>query len=185
MEIKFEFKINGMPWEKGQPTAYIVWPEKDSESQAFASQKYDSEPLKKWHNAILNAAKKAMFREPRLFGGSLGMQIVYFLPRPLAHYKSDGSIKKAYSEVLPVQARTGVNRLNRAIIEGIEGVVIHDRNHIVIQNSMKMYRATGSVVVKIWNVTARDIDPEVMAIPQQLDFEGLLGDNGSYSRIDE
>lgn len=161
MEKVLEFSVIGRPWEKGNPKAFIEWPRKEEEGkQPHARQRYDSDPLKVWHEAVTNAATKAMFYQPRLLSGTLGIVTVFKIPRPKAHYSADGLLKPAYVDASPIQDRTGINLLQRAIVEGIEGIVIHSRNQFLFEIPSKEFAEGGGATIRIYSVSRVDVATE-------------------------
>ena len=171
--MEIEFTVNGHPWEKGNPKPYIIWGQdietpdgEKAKSKTFASQRYESEPLRHWHNAVRDAANDVMFREPRLMKGFVGICTVFHIQRPEAHYNSYGDVNSDHAIDLPGGKYTTTNRLHRAVIEALEGIVYFERTQIVQEACLKRYGDKGHAEIKIWNIAPH----KIYGSPEQLDF---------------
>lgn len=85
--------------------------------------------LKPWRKAIAAAAREAYDGEP--YRGAVTAEIDFWFRRPLSHYGTGRNAEKLKPHAPPRHTqKPDVDKLLRAVLDGITGVVIHDDSQV-------------------------------------------------------
>lgn len=143
-------------WERGQYTKpYFRWNWPDA--------------YKTWRVKARIAAKEAMVLHPRPIYGVLAVHAVFYWGRPKNHYSPTGSVKDHFKETCPQQWPLN-HELLRGAIDALAGVVFDSITDIVQLQSDKLWADEGSSVITVRQISPRDVDPAIRALPEQLDL---------------
>lgn len=108
---------------KGQQRAFVV-PSNERE-------------LRSWRADIASAAADAMAGQPPIAGRPVQVIIEFMLLRPSGHLRTDGTPRPGAPR--SVAKRPDIDKLCRAVLDGITGVVIHDDGQVSTLRAVKMY----------------------------------------------
>lgn len=109
------------------------------------------ERLLPWRQAIANQASEAMAgREP--FAGPVAVEASFHFRRPLAHFGT-GRNADALKPSAPIvrASKPDLDKLLRAIFDGMAGIVYRDDGQVVDVYACKHYGAP-SVRIRVWEV---------------------------------
>lgn len=125
---KIEFVVGGTPQPQGSTSAFV----RNGKTIVTSANK----KLKPWRKAVTQAAMEAVKREqfrPFTKHEPVYCTMVFYLPRPK-------SVKRDYHTVKP-----DLDKLIRAILDSLTGVVFVDDSQVVGINSVKFYRYVAGV----------------------------------------
>lgn len=83
--------------------------------------------LKPWRAQIADAAGQAM-NGAGLMSGPLIVQVYAYLPRPKSHYRRSGELRDDAPEYVGV--RPDLDKLARAVLDGMTGIVFRDDSQV-------------------------------------------------------
>jgi Holliday junction resolvase RusA-like endonuclease len=131
------FIVRGVPKSKG---SYAQGRRKDGGTFVRPA----SPATKKWEKLVKEEAKKIMGHETRArppLSGPVKVTARFFMPRPKNHYDSKGKLKwwsPMYSAVRP-----DLDKLERALNDGLMPYVLSDDGQIVAHDTCKVYVLEG------------------------------------------
>lgn len=134
---RVEFFAEGLPQTKGSARAFVRG------GRAVVTN--DNPKAKAWAAEVSEAAREAMDGR-ELLDGPLAVELVFSLPRPLAHSTSKGLRPTAPRYV---SARPDVDKLARCALDALTGVVFGDDSQVARLVATKVYAsgAAGAQVV--------------------------------------
>lgn len=146
------FSVRGIPITQGNKTAFVAG---DRAVMREGRTKKANEKFKMWRHAINDEARKAMGDLP-MIAGPVALTAHFTLPRPASAPKR--------RRTWPIGARSGdVDKLARALLDGMTGVCFGDDAQVVRLNVRKDYGAQPGVEVLfdgIGDEGTPDIDQE-------------------------
>jgi len=146
--MRVEFRCDGIPQTKGSAKAFM------RPGMKFPVVTNDNAKCKPWQAGVTQAAAAAMKGEP--WRGPVMLTLVFYMPRPKGHYgtgKNAGMLRPS----APVHHTTkpDLDKLVRAVKDGLTGVVYGDDSQVVWINARKEYASivhTCGVEVRASNV---------------------------------
>lgn len=135
-ERRITFYVYGTPIPQGSLTAHAS---RRKDGSLFAAVHYPSgSKLHKWRNAIGRAAR-AEWGDVETTYNAVEIHLDYYFKRPLTHYKTlDMVLKEGYSkyhhEYVP-----DLDKLVRATMDAIAGIVYHDDRQVIELSARKLY----------------------------------------------
>jgi Holliday junction resolvase RusA-like endonuclease len=118
--MSVSFTVRGLPVPQGSSKAFVV--------AGRARITSASKGLPAWRNAIATAAASAMGERP-VMTGPVSVEVCFYLPRPAS----------APKRVLVPATRPDVDKLLRALLDGITGVVLKDDSLVVDVTALKRF----------------------------------------------
>lgn len=128
------FTVRGSPVPQGSAKAFIAG------GRAHLATR--SAPLLAWRTAIATAAAAAMGDEP-VMEGPVNVRATFLLARPAS----------APKRVTLPATRPDLDKLLRALLDGITGVVVGDDSRVVRVVAEKVYGMAPGVTVTVWDAT--------------------------------
>lgn len=125
------FTVRGTPVPQGSAKPFIAG--------GRARLATRSAPLMAWRTAIATAASTAMGDEP-VIDGPVNVRATFHLPRPAS----------APKRVTLPATRPDLDKLLRALLDGITGVVVGDDSRVVRVIAEKVYGLAPGVTVTVW-----------------------------------
>ena len=138
MDQPIVFRVIGKPAPKGSPR--VVTKGKGGKPLPFPRVLKDSKATVSWHQAVAGTAEIAMRARAPFAGKALSVAVVFRLRRPKGHYGKKGlrPSAPAYPAVKP-----DLDKLVRATMDPLEGVVFDGDSRIVLLNAEKHYADLG------------------------------------------
>jgi crossover junction endodeoxyribonuclease RusA len=96
-----------------------------------------SKKLGPWRKRVEATAREAWLGEEPL-EGPIGVELSFLLPRPKHHYKASGGVKDWAARRDHV-TRPDLDKLVRAVLDGITGIVIRDDSQVYHIEAEKSY----------------------------------------------
>lgn len=107
-----------------------------------------------------------------LFVGAVGVEVVFFLPRPLAHFSGRRRSHPVRADA-PVFSSTlpDADKLVRGLLDGLTGVAWGDDSQVAVIQAEKRYAAPepAGARVAVWALAE---GPAVVTLDLDLDEEG-------------
>lgn len=143
------FRVHGKCEPQGSSTAFVPT---DKRGQPFrraggsivVNVTSDNPALKGWR-AKVEAAARAAYRDPVIEGISLGVQATFFLKRPEGHWgtgRNAGRLKDS-APARPITIPDH-DKLLRAVLDGMTGIVYHDDSLVTASFPRKVYAVPGN-----------------------------------------
>lgn len=131
---RIQFAVRGIPVAQGSPRAFIAGGRAVVVSGA-KGQGSHGQGLHAWRTAIASEARSAMTALPAL-GGPVQVLARFVMARPKSHLRSDGTstVKGA-----PRYPRLDIDKLSRALLDGLTGVVFDDDSQVVWLSAEKAW----------------------------------------------
>jgi Holliday junction resolvase RusA-like endonuclease len=127
------FFVAGQPGTKGSARAI---PFEGKDGRLRASLKNDSTKAKPWAACVSAGAAVAMKGTAPL-AGPVEVRLVFHLPRPLKHYRSDGTLKPAAPHL--VTTKPDGDKLERCTWDALTGIAFRDDAVIARWSGEKRY----------------------------------------------
>jgi len=127
-----EFMVHGMPIAQGSKRAIT------SRGRTFMVDD-NKENLRPWRQEIAQVAAEAMDGDG-VWSGPIFVRIMFFLPRPRGHF-GKGRNEERLRPTAPIAPHTkpDVDKLVRAVLDALTGVVFHDDAQVVDLFATKVY----------------------------------------------
>jgi len=95
--------------------------------------------LKPWRQDVAGAAVAAM-NGSSPYSGPVSVKVMFFLPRPKSHYGTGRNSEhlKSAAPVAPA-VKPDVDKLTRAVLDALTGIVFHDDSQVVDLYAHKVY----------------------------------------------
>ena len=119
------FRVTGIPIPQGSMKARVIGKNRAS---VFHS---SSAKLKKWRRNVSMSAKSAIPEKDRLKDTPLSLRLVFELPRPATARRPAPSVKP------------DLDKLVRAVFDGLEGVAFTNDSRVVSLEASKSYAPDG------------------------------------------
>jgi Holliday junction resolvase RusA-like endonuclease len=163
------FRVDGTPAPKGSMRAFTV-PLRNGGVAARVIP--DNRPqARSWSAEVAGAAREAMAQTPMFAGEALAVRVTFRLVRPAGHFGKAGLKRSA--PTLP-KVKPDLDKLLRATMDPLEGVVYDGDSRIVVFDARKVYAGPGELAgadIAIEAVGA----PAVRAVRQQLALDATNG----------
>ena len=129
-----EFIVYGQPIPKGSMRA--INHKATGKAIAMAANR---DKLKPWEARVSLAAREAWKGEP--LHGPMQVSLRFQLARPAFHYGPgrNRDVLKKSAPTCPIIKKNGIDKLVRAVLDGLTGVVFGDDGQVVILDSSKYY----------------------------------------------
>lgn len=151
------FRVDGLPIPQGWVRAFSV--------RGVIHYAHGSPGLAKWRKSVADKAKQAApFGTPTM--AAVRVAITFDMPRPKDHRGAHGL--KPWAIGAQVTKRPDLDRLIRAVLDAITGVLIVDDAQVVYLAAAKRYADSPGALVF---VTAADAEPSP---PTNLEWDGFL-----------
>lgn len=150
---EFQVFIPGKPQTKGSAKAF---PFKRKDGSLGVSVTNDNAKSKPWQEAISAAVKAdlakrrhgAKYRHAEeLYTGPVSLSIQIVVQRPKSHLSKDGSVKPRQPSFPLV--KPDMDKVERAILDGLTGVFYEDDNQVVHKRTTKIY-ADAANPLGVW-----------------------------------
>jgi crossover junction endodeoxyribonuclease RusA len=107
---------------------------------------------KPWRQEVANAGLGVVpiGGAPLFPDGPLGLELVFFRPRPRAHYRASGEVRDR-APACPT-TRPDVLKLARAVEDALTGVLWRDDSQIVDERLLKRWGEPARVEIGAWRV---------------------------------
>ena len=144
------FRVIGTPAPKGSPR--VITKGKGGRPLPFPKVLKDSKRTESWHQAVAGTAEIAMRAREAFTGEALSVAVVFRLRRPKGHYGKKGlrSSAPVYPAVKP-----DLDKLVRATMDPLEGVVFDGDSRIVLLKAEKQYAALGEAEGAVLTIALR------------------------------
>lgn len=134
------FRVFGVPKTQGSMRAIIA----RGTGRAIAL--HDQDPaLRSWRTVVADAARQA---HRGLMDGPLGVTLVFHLPVPTSRPETLRTPKQRWQWLFPWR-RPDLDKLERAILDSLTGVLFRDDAQIVAVTKRKSYGAEPGVEVLV------------------------------------
>jgi len=129
-----------------------------------------SDAFDKWFAAVARAAEIAMMNEERLFSGVIRVEIVINWRRPDGHFLN-GVKRGEFIDDAPLQDPP-VFTIGRGVAEAMERIVYYNQNQVDDARVRKVWgERIHETEITVSQVRPRDVDPRLMGLPEQMEFE--------------
>jgi endodeoxyribonuclease RusA len=165
-EPDLTIEVFGDPKTKGSTKSFVPQcsdgtPVRRPDGRLMVVTKNDAgEPAEAWAGIVAAAAGEAVSAAgfaPIAVGG-IAVSVDFFLSRSKSHYgtgRNAGQLKESAAPY-PVGSKFDVDKLLRAVLDPLKGVVWHDDGQVVVALPLKRYadgRSTGAVI-RVWRLPA-------------------------------
>jgi len=135
------FSVHGKPVPQGSLVAHVKG---ERASIHYAS----GSGLAVWRNQVTAAARDA-WGVDNVYGGPMGVALTFRMKRPLSHYRDlQGTVKPSARDARP-DVMPDLDKLVRAILDSLTGVVWRDDGQVVDITASKVYADTPGVDIVI------------------------------------
>lgn len=131
------FFVPGVPAPKGSARAYTY---KRKGGGLGARVDHDCKRTRAWAAAVSSFASVEMAGRPPI-EGPVAVRIIFGLPRPRSHYKASGDLKA--SAPMDHTSKPDTDKLLRASLDGLTGVVFEDDRQVAFSPVGKVYAPPG------------------------------------------
>ena len=138
MTSELEFSVRGLPVAQGTARAFVA----GGKARIATDSNRSNSPIGAWRGAIARAASDAMGQAPAWTGPV--MVIAHFVfPRPASHYLPANRKRPAPELRLDaprfVVVKPDLDKLCRALLDGITNVVVRDDSQVAGIRAWKVY----------------------------------------------
>lgn len=133
------FTVYGTPVPQGSKTAFMAGGRPVVVEQGRAK-------LRPWRAQVADAAAQAM-NGGGLMAGPVMVELYAYMPRPKRHYRANGELREDAPEWVGV--RPDLDKLVRAVLDGLSGVVFRDDAQVAGLATEKTYGDPPRVEVKV------------------------------------
>jgi Holliday junction resolvase RusA-like endonuclease len=120
-------RIPGVPRTKGSTRSFL--------SKGRIVTTSDNVNLKSWEHTVRVCALEAGMHPT---AGSAHVTVHFHMPRPKSHFRTNGEVK-GNCEHWPHAKKPDLDKLARAILDGLDGVVYHDDAQVCSLHALKTY----------------------------------------------
>lgn len=128
------FAVRGIPVVQGSPRAFVAGGRARVVSGATGTGSH-GQSLHAWRTAIATEARSAMAGLPS-FGGPVSVLARFVFGRPRSHLRSDGMTTLPRAPRYP---RLDIDKLSRALLDGLAGVCFDDDSQVVWLSAEKAW----------------------------------------------
>ena len=148
MKHVITFFIPGIPQTQGSKKAFVI-PGTNRATIVDAKPK----ALKCWRSAIADAALTVWHEAPTR--APISMFVRFYFPRPKSHFRT-GKNSHLLSDRAPIYhvGKPDVDKLGRAILDALTGVVYHDDSQVFQLELMKVYvveKQKPGAKIRMWS----------------------------------
>lgn len=134
----------------------------------------DSKRSRPWKQEIAGRASEEMRGRP-LLRGPIAVELTFYLPRPKGHHGKHGVRRSA--PAFPI-VRPDIDKLSRAVLDALSGVVYADDAQIVEKTARKRYGEPARVEITIRELEgALPLDEETIVGPATITLELPASEN--------
>jgi len=138
------FSVLGVPQPKGSARA---WPVRRPGGRIGVAVSSDNRRrLRGWTELVQAAAIEAGVRP--ILAGPVAVRIVFTLPRPKAHYRTNGTVRPSKQARLPA-GRPDLDKLVRAVLDALSGLAWRDDGQVTELATAKRYGEIPGVTVEV------------------------------------
>lgn len=135
------FSVNARPVPQGSLVAHV----KDNKASIHYAQ---GSGLAVWRNMVTEAARAAWGAD-NVYGGPMSVELTFRMKRPQSHYRNlQGAVKASKANARP-DVMPDLDKLVRAILDSLTGIVWGDDGQVVDIVARKVYADTPGVDVAI------------------------------------
>lgn len=134
--IEVAFSVLGEPRPKGS-TRSFAYKKKSTGKIGVATFSDNEKTLRPWMDAAGWAATQASKGQKAAPGVPVEVEVTFRLPRPKSHFNAKGELKTSaphYSTKKP-----DIDKLQRALLDAMKGVLWHDDAQVAIIRAYKTY----------------------------------------------
>lgn len=140
------FFVAGRPVQKGSKRA-MVHPHTGRAMMLDDNR----EKLRQWASDVKTAAAAACmakFFQP--LGDAVGVRIEFRIPRPKAHFFAGGKLRAGAPQFCG--KRPDIDKLARATIDALSGIVFRDDSQIAVASLAKLYAERPGAEIEVWGL---------------------------------
>jgi Holliday junction resolvase RusA-like endonuclease len=144
-------EVSGIAQTAGSKRAFVN-PKTGRATITEAAQSREVEQRKKaWREQIVHEAREAMRGD--LWRGPVMMQIVFGLPRPKHHFGTGRNAGQVKASAPPYpDGKPDVDKLSRAIMDALKGVVYDDDARVICKTVSKQFDRAARTVIFVRRV---------------------------------
>jgi len=143
------FFVRGEPVQKGSAKAFVV-PAPGTPTGVRAVVVPDNKkPLRNWENLVRTEA--AAHADAALLEGPVEVTLRFVLPRPQSHTKAERAVPWHTKQ-------PDLDKLGRAILDGLTAIVYHDDKQVCVLNTSKLYSSSPEDVPGVWITVEKPLD---------------------------
>lgn len=135
--VEITFRAFGIPQSQGSMRAFVP---KGGKFPIVTHQK--SPALKAWREVVALAVPKGV-----LLDGAVRVQMDFYMPIPKARPKELRTEKQRHEWMAPWR-KPDLDKMVRAVLDAMTGVVFHDDSQVVVIHATKSY--SGHPGVEVW-----------------------------------
>lgn len=132
MTARIAFDVAGLPVPQGNLRAGLI---AGKARVIHSGPKFG--PLHAWREAIATEARAAHVRD-ELLTEAVGVNLTFRMPRPQSHYTPRGPLRPS-APVFPAGRVGDIDKLARAVLDAVTGVLIADDAQVVELVARKVY----------------------------------------------
>jgi Holliday junction resolvase RusA-like endonuclease len=141
MTEPIRFTVRGLPVPQGTARAFMA----GGRARIATDSNRANSPIGAWRAAIRNEAQIAMGERP-LIGDAVALSVSFTLPRPQGHFGVRGLKPSA---PLWVTKKPDIDKLLRALLDGMTNVVFRDDSLVCDVRMTKVYGDAPGVSVEV------------------------------------
>lgn len=131
MDEPVRFTVRGIPVPQGSPRAFVT----KGRARVVSDASRPNSSLGAWRTSIATEARAAMTGLPS-FGGPVHVLASFVMARPKSHHRGDG---RSLVKGAPRYPRLDIDKLSRALLDGMTGVVFDDDSQVVWLSAEKSW----------------------------------------------
>lgn len=114
-----------------------------------------------WKQEIAHAAQAALVKATApgsdvcVLLGALRVEIEFYVARPKGHYNTRGELRPA-APAWPA-VRPDVDKLSRAVLDGMSGALYRDDAQIIRKSVRKLYGAPEGCIIRVWPLALQTV----------------------------
>lgn len=143
MTTERTFHVPGMPSTKGSTRSFY-----SPKAKRVVTMADNREEQKAWEARVALTARQS--GAPFVTGIPIGIHVTFFIPRPKGDYRTGkhaGELR-ATAPAAPAK-KPDVDKLLRAVLDGLTGVIYHDDAQVVEVQASKAYSRDGQAGARI------------------------------------
>ena len=134
------FRVAGIPQTKGSASAAPFKRTRGPRAGKMGVRVFNDNPKAKAWAALVSAAARAAIGSGAILSGAVSISLTFYLPRPKAHYRPDGSVREAAPRH-PIVRPDG-DKLERCTWDALTRIAWGDDAQVVAWSGLKIYAGT-------------------------------------------
>lgn len=134
--LSVSFTVRGTPRAQGVARAFVA----GGKARIATDSNRPSSPIGAWRTAIANEARDAML-DRELMDGPVSVIVDFVMDRPKSHYRAGGALRLDAPRYH--RSKPDADKLTRALLDAITGVVVHDDSQVAVLHVRKLYSGDG------------------------------------------